>query len=96
MNIGYVRVSSDSQDTIRLDELMKTLSVEKAFIDVCSWKNKDRPQLKAMLEFVWEGDTVVVESISRFARNTRDLLSIVDDLKGKNAFATKDHGYNEN
>lgn len=84
MDIGYVRVSSDTQNTIRQEELMKTLGVEKVFIDVCSGKNRDRTQLKAMLEFVREGDTVVVESISRLARNTRDLLTIVDDLKAKN------------
>ena len=84
MDIGYVRVSSDTQNTIRQEELMKTLEVEKVFIDVCSGKNRDRTQLKAMLEFVREGDTVVVESISRLARNTRDLLTIVDDLKAKN------------
>lgn len=84
MNIGYARVSSDSQNTIRQEELMKTLGVKKVFVDVCSGKNKDRPQLRAMLEFVREGDTVVVESISRLARNTRDLLSIVNELKAKN------------
>ena len=61
MDIGYVRVSSDTQNTIRQEELMKTLGVEKVFIDVCSGKNRDRTQLKAMLEFVREGDTVVVE-----------------------------------
>lgn len=40
MNIGYVRVSSDTQNTVRQEELMKTLGVEKVFIDVCSGKNR--------------------------------------------------------
>ena len=43
----------------------------------------DRPQLKAMLDYVREGDTLVVESYSRLARNTKDLLSIVEELERK-------------
>lgn len=62
---------------------MEELGVEKVFIDKASGKNKDRKNLKAMMEFVRDGDIVVVESISRFARNTRDLLDLVDQLKEK-------------
>jgi DNA invertase Pin-like site-specific DNA recombinase len=62
---------------------MKELGAEKVYIDVASGKNTDRPQLKAMMEFVREGDTLIVESISRFARNTRDLLALVDQLTEK-------------
>ena len=59
---------------------MKTLGVEQLYIDKVSGKNADRPQLKKMMAYVREGDTVVVESISRFARNTRDLLELVERL----------------
>ena len=62
---------------------MEQLGVEKVFIDKMSGKNTDRPQLNAMLDFVREGDAVVVESISRFARSTRDLLNLVNSLKDK-------------
>lgn len=62
---------------------MKKLDVEKIFIDKISGKNMERPMLKEMMDFVRSGDIVVVESISRFARNTRDLLELVDQLIAK-------------
>lgn len=55
---------------------MAELGVEKVFIDRISGKNTDRPELKKMMAFVRQGDCVVVESISRFARNTKDLLEL--------------------
>lgn len=57
--------------------------VERLFIDKASGKNMERPQLKEMLGFVRKGDIVIVESISRLARNTRDLLTIIDQLNRK-------------
>lgn len=86
MKIGYVRVSSADQNTERQEVLMEQLNVEKIFVDKLSGKNKDRPQLKEMLNFVREGDVLVVESISRLARNTRDLLEIVDTLTNKKVY----------
>lgn len=74
MKVGYVRVSTQEQNTARQDVLMETLGVEKVFCDRMSGKDVNRPELYKMMEFVREGDIVVVESISRFARNTRDLL----------------------
>ena len=62
---------------------MRELGVEKVFIDRRSGKSTDRPELKAMMAFVRQGDTVVVESISRFARNTKDLLELVEKLTAK-------------
>lgn len=62
---------------------MEQLGVEKIYIDKMSGKSKERPRLKEMLGFVRSGDTVIVESISRFARNTRDLLELVDLLTAK-------------
>jgi len=83
MKVGYVRVSTEEQNTIRQENLMRELGVEKVYIEKASGKNADRPQLKAMMEFVREGDIVIVESISRFARSTRDLLTLVEQLTGK-------------
>lgn len=83
MKIGYIRVSTEEQNTARQEVLMKELNVEKVFIDKMSGKNKDRKKLKEMIEFSREGDIIVVESISRFARNTRDLLELIDTLKKK-------------
>ena len=62
---------------------MAELGVEKVFIDRISGKNTDRPELKKMMAFVRRGDCVVVESISRFARNTKDLLELVEQLTAK-------------
>ena len=53
---------------------MQELGVDEVFIDKASGKNADRPELTRMMNYVRRGDTVIVESISRFARNTRDLF----------------------
>ena len=83
MKVGYVRVSTDEQNTIRQEVLMQDLQVDKIYIDKASGKNTARRQLQEMLNFVREGDTVIVESYSRLARSTRDLLDIVENLKTK-------------
>lgn len=83
MKVGYVRVSTKEQNTARQDNLMSQLSVDKVFIDKVSGKDIQRPELHRMMEFVREGDMVVVESISRFARNTKDLLELTATLKEK-------------
>ena len=80
LKIGYIRVSTVEQNIARQEVIMKKLDVEKIFIDKISGKNMERPMLKEMMDFVRSGDIVVVESISRFARNTRDLLELVDQL----------------
>lgn len=84
MKVGYVRVSTAGQNTARQEVIMEQLGVEKVFIDKMSGKNTDRPQLKEMLAFVREGDTLVIESFSRLARSTKDLLEIVEELEKKN------------
>ena len=83
MKVGYVRVSTKEQNTARQEILMEQLGVDKVYLEKVSGKNTNRPELKAMLEFVREGDTVVVESISRFARNTKDLLELIELLQEK-------------
>jgi len=83
MKIGYVRVSTDEQKTERQETALIALDVEKIFIDRTSGKNMERPELKKMMEYVREGDTVIVESISRFARSTRDLLELMESLSKK-------------
>lgn len=84
LRIGYIRISTAEQNTARQEVLMKDLKVDNVFIDRMSGKNTNRPELQKMMSFVREGDTVIVESISRFARNTRDLLDLVEKLTEKN------------
>lgn len=84
MKVGYIRVSTEEQNTIRQDVIMRELNVDRVFVDKASGSGtQKRTQLTAMMDFVREGDTVVVESISRFARNTRDLLQLIDELSKK-------------
>ena len=84
MKIGYIRVSTEEQNEARQEVLMNELGVEQIFIDKQSGTNTARPALKEMMSFVRAGDTVVVESISRFARSAKDLLVLVDELTKKN------------
>ena len=83
MKVGYVRVSTTEQNTARQDELMQKLGVTMVFTDKLSGKNTERPELQRMMAYVREGDVVVVESISRFARNTKDLLELIEQLQKK-------------
>ena len=82
-NIGYIRVSTIDQNTDRQEVALSTLDIKRLFIEKVSGKNTNRPQLKKMLEYVREGDTLYIESISRLARSTQDLLSIVQQLQDK-------------
>lgn len=84
MKVGFIRVSTEDQNTIRQEILMKQLGVERVYIEIASGKSRTgRPQLEAMMDFVREGDVVIVESISCFARSTRDLLTLVEQLTEK-------------
>jgi DNA invertase Pin-like site-specific DNA recombinase len=75
--VGYVRVSSVDQNT---DRQLDGVQVDKTFTDKASGKDTKRPQLQAALDYVREGDTLVVHSMDRLARNTLDLLQTVRDL----------------
>ena len=81
--IGYVRVSTEHQETARQEAIMEQYQVERVFAEKISGKNANRPELKAMLDYVREGDTLYIESISRLGRSTRDLLIIIDVLQSE-------------
>ena len=83
MRIGYIRVSTEEQNPARQQALLRELGVDEIFLDKASGKNTDRTELRRMLDYVRKGDTVIVESISRFARNTRDLLELIEQLTAK-------------
>jgi DNA invertase Pin-like site-specific DNA recombinase len=78
--IGYVRVSSIDQNP---DRQLEAINADKVFIDKASGKDSARPQLELLLDFVREGDTVVVSSMDRLARNLDDLRRLVHDLTGR-------------
>lgn len=83
MKVGYIRVSTEEQNEARQEVIMDQLGVERVFIDKISGKNTNRPALHEMLSFVREGDVLIVESYSRLARSTVDLLKIVEELGEK-------------
>ena len=85
MKLMYVRVSTEEQNEMRQIQTAIDLGIEKdnIFIDKQSGKNADREQLKELLKFARKGDTVYCESISRIARNTKDLLNIIEELNQK-------------
>jgi DNA invertase Pin-like site-specific DNA recombinase len=78
--IGYIRVSSIMQNTDRQLEGVKT---DITFEDKVSGKDTNRPQLATMIKHARKGDTVVVHSMDRLARNLDDLRSIVKELNAK-------------
>ena len=82
-NVAYVRVSTVEQNEQRQVEALKKHNIDKWFIEKVSAKDTNRPQLKSMLNYIREKDTVYVHDFSRLARSTADLLSITDDLTSR-------------
>ncbi|QLG12660.1 recombinase family protein (plasmid) [Deinococcus sp. D7000] len=78
--LGYARVSSEDQNTVRQ---LDGLTFDKVFTDKVSGGHAKRPQLAALLGHAREGDTVVVHSMDRLARNLDDLRSLVNGLTDK-------------
>lgn len=78
--VGYIRVSSATQNTARQ---LDGYDLDKTFTDKCSGKDTRRPQLAIMLDYLREGDTLVVHSMDRLARSLSDLLRLVAELTRK-------------
>ncbi|MFK4956387.1 recombinase family protein [Lactococcus garvieae] len=81
--IGYARVSSKEQNLDRQLDLLSDVS--KIFADKISGKTAERPQLKAMLEYIREGDIVIVTELDRLGRNSKDLTNIMNEIQQKGA-----------
>lgn len=77
-NVGYIRASTAQQNTERQ---LAGVALDKVFTDKTSGKGTDRPEFKAMMAYIREGDVLHVHSIDRLARNTADLLNTVNELK---------------
>lgn len=78
--IGYIRTSTTDQNTARQ---LEDVPLDKTFTDQLSGKNRERPQLILCMEFLREGDTLLVHSLDRLGRNVRDLMDIVGELTAK-------------
>lgn len=83
MEIGYIRVSTADQNPERQRTELEAADVEEIYEDRVSGKNLDRPQLQEMLAFIRKGDTIIVHSLDRLARNLSDLLKTVEALTQK-------------
>ena len=81
--IGYVRVSSFDQHPERQ---LEQVQVDRLFTDTASGKDTQRPELEALLAFVRAGDTVVVHSMDRLARNLDDLRRLVQTLTQRGVY----------
>jgi DNA invertase Pin-like site-specific DNA recombinase len=78
--IGYQRVSAVDQNTERQ---LDGIELDKLFTDKASGKDANRPELARAFDYVREGDTLVVHSMDRLARNLEDLRRIVRELSGQ-------------
>jgi DNA invertase Pin-like site-specific DNA recombinase len=78
--IGYIRCSSESQNTARQDEQLAGLHLDKIFTDKLSGKTLNRPALTQLLEYVREDDLVIITSMDRLARNVVDLRNLVRQI----------------
>ena len=85
MKIGYARVSTTDQNLGRQLEQLQKADCKKIFQEKISGKNTNRPQLQAMLDFIREDDEVVVISMDRLGRNSRDISNIIEQIKQKGA-----------
>ena len=81
--VGYIRVSSEEQNTARQREALAELNLDKTFVDKASGKDTDRPQLQAALAHLREGDTFIIYSMDRLSRSLTDLITTVKGLTAK-------------
>lgn len=78
--IGYIRVSSVDQNEARQ---LEGIELDRVFTDKASGKDTNRPALQEAIKYAREGDTLIVHSMDRLARNVEDMLRLVRELNGK-------------
>ncbi len=66
MKIGYIRVSTEEQNTARQEVLLRELGVDEVFVDKASGKSTDRSELRRMMEYVRKGDTVIAQPQGKY------------------------------
>ncbi|HEM4247150.1 MULTISPECIES: recombinase family protein [Streptococcus] len=81
--IGYARISASDQNMAR--QLEQLANVDKLFQEAMSGASKERPQLKAMLDYIREGDRVVVTELERLGRNNKELTEVMNEIQNKGA-----------
>lgn len=81
--VGYARVSTQEQNLERQIDALKKYGIDKLYTEKMTGTKKHRPELDAMLDRLEEGDVVVIESLSRLGRSTKDLLALIDTFEAK-------------
>lgn len=79
MIIGYARVSTDKQELLRQEDALKKFGIDELYTEKMTGTKSDRPELNKVKLRVRKGDTVVVESLSRLGRSSKDLLILLDE-----------------
>lgn len=85
MQIGYARVSSTDQNLDRQLKQFEGLGIKKIFAEKISGKDRSRPKLREMLQYIHDDDEVVVTSLDRLGRNSQDLTTIIEEIRSKGA-----------
>lgn len=80
---GYARVSTESQNLDRQLDALKKYGVDVIYNEKMTGTKKDRPELTKLLERITKGDTIVIESLSRLGRSTKDLIELTELFKSK-------------
>ncbi len=75
---GYARVSTEQQNLDRQLDALKKYGVDKIYNEKMTGTKKDRPELTKLLDRITQGDTIVVESLSRLGRSTKDLIELTE------------------
>ena len=90
--LGYARVSTESQNLNRQLDALQKYGVDYIYNEKITGTKRDRPELAKMLERITEGDTVVVESLSRLGRSTKDLIELTElfNSRGVNLISLKE------
>ena len=86
MRLAYARVSTDKQELQRQKDALLKEGYDKLYEEKVTGTKRNRPELQKLLDNVREGDIVIIHSIDRLSRSTRDLLEIVDTIKKRGAF----------
>ena len=78
--LGYIRVSTFDQNPERQ---LESINIDKAFVDKASGRSTDRPKLKELISYARQGDTIIVHSMDRLARDLKDLRKLVEHFTSK-------------
>jgi DNA invertase Pin-like site-specific DNA recombinase len=81
--LGYARVSTETQNLDRQLDALKKYGVDEIYNEKMTGTKRDRPELSRLLEKITEGDVVVVESLSRLGRSTKDLIELTETFHSK-------------